>query len=112
PPYLITKQHKYLKQVTSDSAKQITSNFDTLDQSVTHKVGDIVDDLADKYAAAAKEVDDRCDAMREENKGLIDRAIDKIKGVIEAIGKVKDMLSQMADKAAAVIGDIIAHPIR
>ena len=108
----ITKQPKELKQVASEAAKQITSKFDTLDQAVTDKAGDIVDDLADKYAAAAKEVDDRCDAMREENKGLIDRAIDKIKGVIEAIGKVKDMLSQMADKAAAVIGDIIAHPIR
>lgn len=108
----VSKQPKDLKKIAGDAAKEISSKFEALDQAVTDKASDVVDDLADKYVAAAKEVDDRCDAMREENKGLIDKAMDKIKGVIEAIGKVKDMLSQMADKAAAVIGDIIAHPIR
>jgi hypothetical protein len=108
----VNKQPKDLKKIASEAAKEISGKFEALDQAVTDKASDIVDDLADKYNAAAKEVDDRCDAMREENKGLIDKAKDKIKGVIEAIGKVKDMLSQMAAKAAAVIGDIIAHPIR
>jgi hypothetical protein len=108
----VNKQPKDLKKIASEAAKDISGKFEALDQAVTDKASDIVDDLADKYNAAAKEVDDRCDAMREENKGLIDKAKDKIKGMIEAIGKVKDMLSQMADKAAGVIGDIIAHPIR
>ena len=108
----VNKQPKDLKKIASEAATEISSKFDALDQSVTDKGNDIVDDLADKYSAAAKEVDDRVNEMREENKGLIEKAKDKIKGVIEAIGKIKDMLAQMAAKAAAVIGDIIAHPIR
>jgi hypothetical protein len=108
----VNKQPKELKKVAQEAATEISSKFDALDQAVEDKASDVVDDLADKYSSAMKEVDERVDAMREENKGLIDKAKDKIKGVIEAIGKVKDMLSQMAAKAAAVIGDIIAHPIR
>jgi hypothetical protein len=108
----VKKQPKDLKKIASEAASEISSKFDALDQAVTDKASDIVDDLADKYTSAMKEVDDRCAEMREANKGLLEKAKDKIKGMIEAIGKVKDMLSQMADKAAAVIGDIIAHPIR
>ncbi len=108
----VNKQPKDLKKIASEAATEISSKFDALDQAVTDKANDVVDDLADKYVSAAKEVDDRCNEMREENKGLLERAKDAIKGMIEAIGKIKDMLSQMAEKAAAVIGDIIAHPIR
>ncbi len=108
----VNKQPKDLKKIASEAATEISSKFDALDQAVEDKASDVVDDLADRYTSAMKEVDDRVEEMREENKGLIDKAMDKIKGVIEAIGKIKDMLVQMAEKAAAVIGDIIAHPIR
>jgi hypothetical protein len=107
----VAKQPKELKKVASEAADQISSKFDELDQSVTDKANDVVDDLAEKYVAASKEVDERCDAMREENKGLLEKARDKIAGLIDALSKIKDMLFQIAAKAASVVGEILGDPI-
>ena len=107
----VAKQPKELQKVASEAADNISSKFDELDQSVSDKGNDVVDDLAEKYVAASKEVDERCDAMREENKGLLEKAKDAIKGVIDTIRKIKDMLVQLAAKAASVVGQIIDDPI-
>jgi Pput_2613-like deaminase len=108
----VASQPKELRAAAQESATQISGRFDQLEQSVTEKGSSLVNDLAQKYVAAAKAVDDRCDAMREENKGLLEKAVDKVKGMIEAIGRLKDMLVSLAARVAGVIGDIIAHPIR
>src|ERR1700674_3389466 len=107
----VAKQPKELKKVASEAADQISSKFDELDQAVTDKGNDVVDELAEKYVAASKEVDERCDAMREENKGLLEKARDKIAGLIDALSKIKDMLFQIAAKAASVVGEILGDPI-
>ncbi len=108
----VVSQPKELRAAAQQAATEISSRFDQLEQDVSSKGNSLVNDLAQKYVAAAKAVDERCDAMREENKGLLEKAIDKVKGMIEAIGKIKDMLVSLAARVAGVIGDIIAHPIR
>lgn len=107
----VATQPKELRAAAKEAATEISSRFDQLERAVTDRGNALVDDLAQKYVAAAKAVDERCDAMREENKGLLDKAVDKVKGMIEAIGRIKDMLVSLAERVAGVIGDIIAHPI-
>jgi hypothetical protein len=108
----VASQPKELRAAAQQAATEISSRFDQLEQDVSSKGNSLVNDLAQKYVAAAKAVDERCAAMREENKGLLEKAMDKVKGMIEAIGKIKDMLVSLAARVAGVIGDIIAHPIR
>ena len=108
----VASQPKELRAAAQQAATEISSRFDQLEQDVSSKGSSLVNDLAQKYVAAAKAVDERCAAMREENKGLLEKAMDKVKGMIEAIGKIKDMLVSLAARVAGVIGDIIAHPIR
>lgn len=107
----VAKQPKELRKVAQEAAAKFESSFEELDQAVDSKSGELVDDLAQRYVEAAKAVDERCNEMREENKSLLQKAKDKIAGMIEAIGKIKDMLAQMAARAANVAGRIIKHPI-
>ncbi|MDQ6790086.1 MAG: hypothetical protein M3075_05425, partial [Candidatus Dormibacteraeota bacterium] len=107
----VAKQPKELRKVAQEAAAKFESSFEELDQAVDSKSGELVDDLAQRYVEAAKVVDERCNEMREENKSLLQKAKDKIAGMIEAIGKIKDMLAQMAARAANVAGRIIKHPI-
>lgn len=107
----VADQPKELRKLASEKADQISSDFDSLDRSVSEKSNAIVDDMAQKYVAASKEVDDRVNAMHEENKGLLDKAKDKIKGMIETIGKLKAMLASMAARAGDVVDKIAEHPI-
>jgi hypothetical protein len=107
----VAKQPKELQKVASEAATQISSKFDDLDQAVTDKAEAVVDDLADKYVAAAQEVDERCNAMREENKGLLDKAKDKVAGMVETLKKMEEMLAQLAAKAESVVDQILQDPI-
>ena len=107
----VAKQPKELQQVAQEAAGGFESKFDELDQAVTDKSSAIVDDLAQKYVAAAQAVDERCNAMREENKGLLDRAKDAISGMIETLKKMKEMLAALAAKAAGVVDQILQDPI-
>ena len=49
--------------------------------------------------------------MKAANRGLVDKAIDAVAGVIKTIIQLKNMLLGVLAKAADVIGDIIADPI-
>jgi hypothetical protein len=108
----VAQQPRNLRKVAQEEGRKVSGRFDDLSREVTDKSSSLVDGLAQKYVAAAKQVEERCEAMREENKGLIDKVKDKIAGMIEAIKQMKDLLSQIADRAAAVAGQIIRHPIR
>jgi hypothetical protein len=107
----VARQPKELQQVAQDAAGQFESKFAELDQAVTDKSSQIVDDLAQKYVAAAQAVDERCNAMREENKGLLDRAKDAIAGMIQTIEQMRAMLAAIAAKAMSVVDKILQNPI-
>jgi hypothetical protein len=94
------------------AAGEIQGKFDALEQSVTDKQDQLVDALATKYNDNMKKVNDRIEAMKEENKGLVSKAVGAIKGVIQAIIDLKNMLFDVLSRAAAAIGMIIAHPIK
>jgi hypothetical protein len=95
-----------------EAATDIGDKFSELDSSVKEKFDDLTDTLAKKYAESRKAVDDEITEAQEANRGLIDKAIDKVKGVVRVIKQLKDLVLTVLQKVAEVIGSIIAHPIR
>ena len=61
--------------------------------------------------AAETAVQGRIDEMKAENAGLVDKAINAVKGVINTIRQLKDMLLSVLAKAVSVITTIIKDPI-
>ena len=107
----VKKQPADLKQAAQQAANDIQGDLDRLDQQVTEKSGALVDTLAEKYVAASQKVDEECKALQEENKGLLDKARDKIDGMIDTIKKMKAMLQNMAARAGDVVDKILDDPI-
>lgn len=100
-----------LKQVGEKAATEIQGKFDTLRQQVDEKKNQLVDSLAQKYVTNLKEVDERVQQLREENKSWIDKAKDAVGDVIDTIKKLKTMLLNTLSRAAGAIDKIIKDPI-
>ena len=94
------------------AAEGIKGKFESLEQSISDKQGELVDSLAKKYNDNLQKVNARIEEMKAANQGLVDSVIGAIKGVIQTIRQLKDMLLNVLSRAAAAIGSIIAHPIR
>jgi len=101
-----------LKSVGKEAADEIQSEFDDLEDSVKNKENELIESLAQKYNESLQAVDARIEEMRTANQGLVAKAMGAIKGVIETIKKMKDMLLGVLARAADVIGTIIKDPIR
>ena len=100
-----------LQDVGQQAADKIQSQFDDLEQQVNDKQGELVDALAKKYHDNLQKLDARIEEMKAANRGLIDKALGAIVGVIKTILALKDMLLNVLARAAAVIGTIISDPI-
>jgi hypothetical protein len=100
------------KDTGQKAAEGIQSQFESLDQSIANKEGELIDSLAKKYNENLQKVNARIDEMKQANKGLVDKVVGAIKGVIETIRQLKNMLLNVLSRAAAAIGLIIAHPIK
>jgi hypothetical protein len=94
------------------AARGIQQNFDSLEKTITDKEVELIDSLAKKYNDNLQQMNARIEEMKEEDKGLVDKATGAIKGVIQTISNLKDLLLDVLSRAADAIGLIIAHPIR
>ena len=100
-----------LRKVGAEASTEIGERFGALEKDVDSKQDALVDSLASKYVEARKGLDERIEALQAENKGLVDKAIGAIKGVIDTIRGLVSMLTTVLARAASVIGDIIKDPI-
>ncbi|PSB22160.1 DUF4157 domain-containing protein [Phormidesmis priestleyi ULC007] len=107
----LSEQEPSLRKALQEDAKKIQGQFDQLEQSVDDKQNQLIDSLAQKYNEKLQAIDTRIDEMKAENRGLVDKAIDAIAGVIKTILALKNMLLDVLSKAASVIGKIIKDPI-
>ena len=107
----VETQPKNLRELAQESAQEIGSKFDELEQTVQEKQSGVVDSLAQKYVEARDKLDEEINKHKEENKDFIDKAKEKIGGALDTISKLKDMLLGVLAKAAGVIDKIIADPI-
>jgi hypothetical protein len=100
-----------LQKVGKEAEEKLSSQFEQLTADVDSKQSELVDSLAHKYVEARDALDARIDEMKAANRGLVDKAIDAVAGVVKTILQLKDLLLGVLAKAADVIGDIIADPI-
>lgn len=102
---------KDLQAAGKAAAADFAGKFDELTESVNSKGQELVQTLATKYKEALSAVDEEIAAEKEKNKGLIDKAIDAVGGVIRTILQLKDMLLGVLAKAAQAVMAIIKDPI-
>src|SRR5262249_32570314 len=100
-----------LKKVGAEAAENIQSQFDSLEEGINNKAGELVDTLANKYVESLKAIDERIEELKAANKGLVEAAIDAVKGVIEAIISLKNLFMRVLAKIIDVVTLIIADPI-
>jgi hypothetical protein len=111
---LETEVHKLpadLQALGQQAAAGFDSRFEELTQSVDAKGQELVQTLADRYSQALKAVDAEIDAEKAKNQGLVDKAIGAIKGVIDTIIQLKNLLMGVLAKAAQAVGAILKDPI-
>lgn len=100
-----------LQQIGQEAAQGIQGKFSELEQSVDEKKDQLIDSLAQKYNEKLQQVDARIAEMKAANRGLVDKAMDAVGGVIETILSLKDMLLNVLAQAGDAIELIIADPI-
>ncbi|MEU0879026.1 hypothetical protein ABZ345_10545 [Lentzea sp. NPDC005914] len=100
-----------LQKVGAEASEEISARFEQLESDVTDKQNSVVDSLASKYVEARQGLDERIEALQAENKGLVDAALDAVKGVLNTIRELAAMLRDVLSRAAGVVGDIIKKPV-
>lgn len=100
-----------LQTVGAEAAEEANTLFDSLEENVNDKQGALIDRLANKYQENLKAVDARIEELKAANRGLVDKAIDAIKSVINTIIELKNMLFRVLAKIAEVVMMIISDPI-
>ncbi len=100
-----------LQKVGAEAAEEVSGKFDTLEQNVDSKKDSLIDTLANKYNEKLKAIDESIEEMKAANRGLVDKAIDAIKSVINTIIELKNLLFRVLAKISEVIMNIIADPI-
>ncbi|MFJ4986956.1 hypothetical protein ACIP9H_24520 [Streptomyces sp. NPDC088732] len=108
---IVARQPPQLRQFADQAAQSIGGDFDRLDSSVTEKSQGMVQDLAQRYSAARKELDEEITSLQAENKGLLSKAEDAIAETARTVLQLKDMLLGVLARAAGAIDKIIARPV-
>lgn len=101
-----------LAELGRTTAAQLDNRFDLLQSDVDAKRDELVDTVARRAAGATSELDQRIAELKEQNKGLVTRGIEFAEHVGDVIADLGSLLLRVLTKAASVITDIIAHPIR
>jgi len=101
-----------VKQFGEDALQTVSEDFDTMGSDIDQRRDGLISKLTEQYKASYERMSAKENELREANKSLWQRVYDATVGLIKKIIEFKDMLLTTLGKAAAVIGDIIAHPIR
>jgi hypothetical protein len=107
----VSKLAPDLQAIGKEAAGEFAGKFDELTESVDAKGKELVQTLASKYNEALTSVDAEIEAEKEKNQGLIAKAVGAVKGVIDTILKLKDLLLGVLAKAAQAVMGILADPI-
>jgi phage-related protein len=100
-----------LQEVGQQAAGEIMESCDQLDSQLEDTQNALINEITDMYKQHLQEIDSRVAAMRAENEGLLQQALDVIKGVIQTILQLKDKLISILASAASAVQNIIKDPI-
>ncbi len=107
----VTALPENLRQIGDAAACEISGKFDKLEDSVHSKQDELIDSLAQQYMDSLSEVDGRIEEMKAANKGLVDLALSAVNGVIETIGQLKKLISDLLAEISSILTIIMADPI-
>lgn len=99
-----------LRRIGAEASREIGDRFGQLEGDVNAKQQAVVDGLATKYVESRKGLDERITALQAENRGLVDKVIDGIKGVVNTIRELAAMLRNVLSRAAGVVAQILQAP--
>jgi len=108
---LIDSQPKELQAQLKEAQQKVSSDFDSLETSIDDKKNQLAQQLAQKYKEAFDKADQELDKMRQENRGLVDKAMDAIGEVIKILTEFKAKLMALLKKGEDTIKLIIKDPI-
>ncbi len=101
-----------VKQHGEEALHAVSADFDTMDSEIDQRRDGLINKLTGQYKASYERMSAMEEKLREENKSLWQRVYDATVGLIKKIVEFKNMLLGVLARAAAVVLDIIAHPIR
>lgn len=101
-----------VKQFGEEALQAVSADFDTMGSDIDQRRDGLINKLTEQYKASYERMSAKEQELREANKSLWQRVYDATVGLIKKIIAFKDMLLGILGRAVAVIGDIIAHPIR
>lgn len=101
-----------VKQFGEEALQAVLIDFDTMGSDIDQRRDGLINKLTEQYKASYERMSAKEQELREANKSLWERVYDATVGLIKKIIAFKDMLLSILGRAVAVIGDIIAHPIR
>ena len=101
-----------VRKYGEEALEAVSADFDAMETEIDQRRDGLIDKLTQQYKDSYERMSAMEERVREENKSLWQRVYDATVGVIEKIIEFKNMLLGVLGRAADVIGDIIAHPIR
>lgn len=107
----VNKQPADLKKFAQEKANEIQDSFNQLNEDVSSKQEELVDTIAENYKASLEEVEARIDEMKAANRGLIDKAMDAINGIVETINKLRQVIADLMSAIQSVVPIIMNDPI-
>lgn len=107
----VNKLPQNLQKIGREAANAIQSKFDSLDKDVDNKQNALIDSLAKQYVEAVQKIDERIEALKAANRGLLAAAWDALAGVIEFINEVRKTLTELLSKVIEVVGAILWDPV-
>ena len=100
-----------LQEKARQALERIAGKYSELVAKVEEEQASLVQTVADLYTNAVQELDAKIAELREAHKGLFQRAFEFIKGVIDTIKMLAELLFKVLARVAGVIGDILKDPI-
>ncbi|GAB4212059.1 MAG: hypothetical protein OHK0022_47400 [Roseiflexaceae bacterium] len=108
---IVAEQPAHLREVAQQAADSAQSKFDDLTQTIDDHQQDVIDRLAEKYVEKLQTLDSELDKVKEENKTMGEKARDMVKGTIDTINDLKNLLLNTLQRAANAISSILKDPI-
>lgn len=108
----VASQPEALRGVAEQAAGNIQGRFEELERNVDSRCDQIVENMAKRYSDNLAALDAEIAAVREANKGPLQRAYEATAGVLEQIGRLKDMLLGALGGALDTVMAIIAAPVQ
>lgn len=109
---LYTGLSKEEKELAKDSYENFTDKYSDLEEKVNDKEKELSQSLASKYKKNIDSLDESFAAIKKKvSSSWIDKAIDSIKGVIETIKKLGQLISTLASELKSFIPKILDDPI-